>query len=172
MTNINLTELAKEIYSVNLEKGFHNSPRSTSQISLLFIEEIMEAFSVIRTDINKKSDKIPESLHFHEEICDLIIRVLDIMYSKIHEIENRQIIVKPHLSFLNMNNFDLENPNYNYLLSLVDVCTLYGLENDIKYLSIILDGVFSMFDHDLLMTTMRSKIDYNKSRPYLHGRKF
>lgn len=166
-----IRDKAREIHKICKSKGFYDEDRSIDQIQCLFHEEISEAFTVLRKDPFAKSDKIPDHLHFNEEIADLLIRILDTMY-----------FVFPDQEWSILNNvvdydeFDLENPNYELINNLHDFVSvncvdILDLEWSLYGMSLTVDYILSTFGYDIWMVTL-DKIEYNKTRPMLHGKNF
>lgn len=73
--NLNLTEIAKQIYTQNLELGWHDEVRPDSVMLILSASELGEATEGLRKDL--QDDHLPHRSMFEVEMADFIIRNLD-----------------------------------------------------------------------------------------------
>lgn len=190
---MNLNELAKEIHSLNKEKGFWDGKRNISEALMLVISEMGEAIESHRkqcfADLKEfeyqwcKNDKrlFPYSFEtlfknyikdtFEDEIADVATRVLDLCgyynvdFTGHKEEENKYF-------------------SYNVGENLMDIVSLIAFCNGyvktdqherVKgYLKDIVFAVFAFAEHyDInLDKHIQYKLEYNRTRPRLHGKKY
>lgn len=72
---MNLNELAKEIYQNNVDKGFYEEPRSFGDRIALMHSELSEALEADRKDL--MDDKLTHRKGTEVELADCMIRILD-----------------------------------------------------------------------------------------------
>lgn len=169
---MDFNKLAQEINQINQEKGFNDSNNSPLETICKIHSEIGEATQQVMyasDPIWFGEDGKPEGEYV--EICDASIRTLG--YLAYREFD----FYKPSYSKLRFKN---RYKNHNYLhLCLTTATDIYREQGDGKHLLEELFG-FVCLCRDYLNfkypdidfeATMRLKIEYNKTRPYLHGNK-
>ena len=178
---MNLTELSKRIRTDNSSKGFASPAEDIDKKLLLAISEICEAqeelrdghepneiyYSVECGPINNGQTK---PLGFPVEIADAIIRLLDICATFNLDVNvntedkrisskglDHHLLLTVHLIGNTVNYSDIPNTRGFYdrliesLHSLFSLCNYYGIN---------------------IMKVIEEKLEFNKSRPPKHGKKF
>lgn len=161
-------ELVRSIYDNAEKKGFHKEERSEEREILLLTEEIMEIYKAFRKgNLFEQCDKdIPNYTYFQEEPSDIIIRWLDF----IAEYGERSIEMaydllpkKPIKPIRDIEDACYRMTQYNLIFGIRE-------KNFVKQFEII-SALFNGYDYDL-WESIKTKHEFNKTRPYLHGKKF
>lgn len=169
-----LNDLAKQIRFDNASKGFDPLEGGIERYLLLVISELVEAQEELRdgrsvTEIYyEDASPLQKPCGFPVEVVDAIIRIMDIMAKMewdILEIEYPEWI--SHDSDVTV---DAE------LLAVCEyIAMCYRKKTDkADRLNVALKALFILlnsFEIDVLVV-MREKLEFNKSRPPKHGRKF
>jgi NTP pyrophosphatase (non-canonical NTP hydrolase) len=82
---MNLTDLSKQIYEANREKGFWDNERNIGEALMLVVTELSEGLEAHRKGIFAPKQRLPMDKFeaeikdtFEDEIADSIIRLLDL----------------------------------------------------------------------------------------------
>ena len=187
-----LRELAKEIHTLNKEKGFWDGERNISEALMLVISEMGEAIEAHRkvrfSDLplfkrqllENEKRLFPLSFErlfknnitdtFEDEISDIAIRLLDLCgyYEVFFKSESESDIV------LTKN----VGANLMEIIPLLSFCNAYYKKADVEnvkhYLELSVNVVFAFASHHNinLQKHIEYKLKYNLSRPRLHGKKY
>ena len=166
----NLIELAKQIRFDNASKGFDPTEGGIERYLLLTVSEICEAQNELRdghgpTEIYYSDSDLslkPKPEGFPVEIADAIIRILDIQAKLELDIEMMDTDY----------NWDLGQTEEE-LLKVVHLVSRNDMSMRFK-LNLALTRLFHI-SHDLgidVMKVINEKLEYNRTRPAKHGRKF
>lgn len=181
---LDLTAKAKEIYKDNKAKGFWNDyadpkTRISQSVALIHSEitEMLEAHR--RSDfVQIDSDtKLPERDHFkkwfegqvkssvEDEYADILIRTLDLAGALGIELKINLNIIAEYLDF------------YDFINHMHHLCnSIYNNQNDPEFsINTLVRTLFESqkFLGDIsLYTHMDMKLEYNKLRPYKHGKNY
>lgn len=137
-------EMAKAIHENAVNHGWYdNGPRDFFEIDVLLITEVGEAMEAIRS--GKSKDE------FHEEIADVAIRAADALEA----MKQDRLVTNP---------YDIRNP-ITALHFLAAVILLQSPEVVIRACYRVAEVLG--FDLD---EAVRKKHEYNKTRPYKHGK--
>lgn len=174
-------KLAAEIHAANVKKGWHEKPRDFEELILLIQSEVFEAFEAMRK--GKFSEKAHTDILFdqwnrngffdpseflttikntlEDEVADTAIRLMDMAYAKGFEI--------PPVKY---------RPRFDK--SLFSISAFIGTSGrmyhncDANQVSVMLgwcEAMAETYDFDL-EKHIYLKLQYNKTRPYKHGKKF
>jgi NTP pyrophosphatase (non-canonical NTP hydrolase) len=175
MTDAQLNELKHEVHKNNKDKGFYDTPKSVEEILMLIISELGEACEAHRKGRFCKVDLdgviYQEDFEkyvkdtFEDEVADTVIRILDFCGYK--DID----IVFPEGDFAVP-----ENELEKLFFCVVQICLMYVQDETCKTSNQFTIGrvlyyiyQFASFD---LNEHIKLKLEYNKTRPYKHGKKY
>jgi NTP pyrophosphatase (non-canonical NTP hydrolase) len=183
MTDTQLNELKHEVHKNNKDKGFYDTPKSVEEVLMLIISELGEACEAHRKGRFCKVDLdgviYQEDFEkyvkdtFEDEIADTVIRILDFCGCK--DIE----IVLPSGKFLLH-----ENALNQLFLCVVQICMMYVKDETCETstatpenrftIGSILSYIYQVasFQEIDLDEHIKLKLEYNKTRPYKHGKKY
>jgi hypothetical protein len=160
---------SKEIHQVNLSKGFWGeepSKRNVGEALNLIHDEISEAV-MVRYSLTPDS-KVPQIDEFTAEISDVMIRTLDLCAFFGAELESPTQSATVFEKNLDTNLLLLG-------LSVSDVSEAHRKGDDIVkeleslFVSILLFAFVHRID---LWKSCNLKVAFNKTRPFLHGKKY
>ena len=172
--DISIEEFRKlqiDIYNNAVEHGWWENrdltkPSECLRSGLLIASEAFEAFECIREDDTEvRINGVGKLLGLYSEIADIVIRVLDLQ--KDNEIDENIYSI-----FLNLKK-DLIPKNNNEFVFLITDIAIRPL-NGCYYWGLIIGLCVEwarMLNFDL-WNIVRRKHEYNKKRPYKHGKKF
>lgn len=192
---VNLTELSKQIYQANKEKGFWDEEKNVGEVFALIISEASEALEAHRKDIfanMQEFDKwmlaeriegtdrgelfidlfksyIKDSVE--DEIADVVIRVLDFVGFLEYEMStvdttNYNIIINNFGEMIADLNWVISDAYKSRYDSSYSMANL-KLENIIRWCYAISESLNFDLDRHIEL-----KLKYNATRPYKHGKKF
>ena len=159
-----LEKLAKESFEISKSKGWHDTERSEEHMSALAICEIAEAIEIYREgksfdEIWQTSKGKPEGILV--ELIDCVIRLFYLMYSTRGSIDVYYFSEeKAEFTMLN-GDFDfvkfgrgfindiINGDFYEVIEDIFDFCWYFGIDP---------------------LNLMEMKNNYNKKRPYRHGK--
>jgi NTP pyrophosphatase (non-canonical NTP hydrolase) len=176
-----MQELAKEIWEVNESKGFHNPEIYDREMAeLLILSEAFEMLEAHREGHYAKVDAyklaLSEGLQIankqdlfttfiknsvEDELADVVIRTLDYIVENNEELGVTIIYPVDKCNYVNHNIKELldqlieEYHNYGDYDSIKDLCFTYAKQNNID-----------------LDWFIREKLEYNKTRDYLHNKRY
>lgn len=179
-----LTELAKQIRFDNASKGFDPTEGGIERYFLLVVSEICEAQDELRNGHGltyvyyEESEMVPgvtpgnfvpgkpKPCGFPVEIADAVIRILDIQAKMNYKI----LVIPGSYEFDPTVSIDSE---LLAVVSTVSDCFRKEINHEVKLnlaLSALLQiGINCNFN---MMNVIEEKLEYNRSRPPKHGRKF
>jgi hypothetical protein len=165
----NWGEFAKEIHQVNISKGFWGvdpTKRNVGEALNLIHDEVSEAV-LVRYSLTPDA-KVPEIDEFSAEISDVMIRTLDLcgFFGANLETPAQSGVV-----------FEKEIDTNLLLLGLAisDVSEAHRKGADIakELESLFATVLLFTFVHKIdIWKSCNLKVNYNKSRPFLHGKKY
>lgn len=164
-----LTELQKEIYSINKANGWHDKVPSKLEQHALFHTEITEAYNEFiagKLETWYQEDGKPEG--FYTELADVVIRILDyfslenIMFHKdtlftYNVVENGTNLILLLHKLTSTSTENVRNNKTPYEIPLYDIIHLVD--------------VFLTANKQSLTDLIAEKIAYNKTRGHRHGGK-
>jgi hypothetical protein len=174
-----MQELAKEIWEVNESKGFHNPEIYDREMAeLLILSEAFEMLEAHRASrwasikpYIKSLELEPHKKTFNfetfiknsveDELADIVIRTLDYIVQNNEELGVNIIYPIDKCNYVNNNIKELldqlieEYHNYGDYDSIKDLCFTYAKQNNID-----------------LDWFIREKLEYNKTRDYLHNKRY
>lgn len=181
---MNINDFSKEIHAVNVANGFWEKPNDVTTQRMLITSELYEAFESHREGkfcglehsakqaflTNYEKDVFIEMFKstikdtIEDEIADAAIRILD--YGCYLDVDFSKKIVT---NFYWSNNFIIDlDVLIEGIRGIVD--RLYSvIELDFCYWLIV---EFAEVHNIDLETHMRLKVEYNKTRPYKHGKNY
>lgn len=186
---MNLNELSKEIHQLNKDKGFWDGKRNISEALMLVISEMGEAIESHRkqcfADLKEAEkflfyedgDFLPLMFEkfikdtFEDEIADVAIRLLDLCGYYNVDFTGHKEEENKHFPF-NIGESLMD------IVILIVFCNGYVKTNQHKgvkgYLKDIVFAVFAFAKHyDInLDKHIQYKLEYNRTRPRLHGKKY
>lgn len=161
-----LSELAKEINDIAIEKGFWPEKRNKGEQVMLIVSELSEATEADRKGLwwkNTPKEAWGANMRntVEDEIADTAIRILDFIYGwkMIVNIEPR--------NFPWQNNF---GANMLTLTRFISNCS-YADESRWNWALALLFDIARHYGFDLEMH-IKEKIKYNKNRPAKHGKAY
>lgn len=173
-----LPALALECHQTNVNNGFWNIPKTNIMRRLEIIAEISEAIEALREDKVVKIDisdyhfesvsflwKIKDS--FPDEVCDTCIRTMD--YCIGNDIEISANYINTHFILLD----SLRDKSIDALIEHFERMILEKreTENQFDRAIALLFFIAKKFSFDLIKH-IELKNQYNRTRGYLHGKKF
>ena len=174
MNTVKIADLAKEIYETNKKNGFWDEPRQSKTLSLLFASEVLEAFETIRKNPDLPSEKCPGRKHYHEELADVVIRLLDVLYGLHPEVfiqgtwekfETKKIIHDEINLLWTLNNLFANSPAP---LATEMTGKQYNLFTDFVTAISLIENHTGLMIWDVV----QEKLAFNKTRPFKHGKQF
>lgn len=187
---MNLNKLSKEIHQLNKEKGFWDGKRNISEALMLIVSEMSEAIESHRKQCFADLKEFEEQKQyykngfnfsgwfltfikdsFEDEICDVATRVLDLCGFYNVDFTGHKEEEDKHFSY-NV------GENLMDIVSLIAFCNGYVKtdqhERVKEYLKDIVFAVFAFAKYyDInLDKHIQYKLEYNRSRPRLHGKKY
>lgn len=176
MTNLDLKELAREIHENAKAKGFYDDAGDKEFVNHQYFEiikeigEMHEAFKKNRFAAELNEKETIESFEadikdtFEDEMADVVIRLLDFMY-----------YFKLPISQPSLFPDGIEKLNSKYWLSLECVKMINILTKPEYYIWMdVVNHIYTIadsFDVDLDKHIL-AKMEYNKQRERLHGKRF
>ena len=154
MNNINTTQLqewAKKIHNNAIEKGFYDKEKElyfSYNQRLEIVKELCEFHDAWKKDNEK----------YKEELADVVIRVLDYLQYRGFNIDYYGFM--PEIR--GNNTYTVSNEVYN----------MFGYVSDGFYMPVIFRcfQIATYLNFDLIQE-VEKKMQYNTTRPYLHGNK-
>jgi hypothetical protein len=193
----NLNTLSKEVFEANKAKGFHDKEYSDETLLMLVITELSEAIEADRKDKRAKTKELTEHLKYQnakkedrwwiewyphwydtfikgsieEELADTVIRLLDLAGLRNAEItiNNGFIGDTKELIFR-----DKSFPELVFWITRRIISLKIYVSRINNLVSIVLMSIIALCEHlniDL-WHHVELKLQYNKTRPDKHGKKY
>lgn len=176
--------LAKQVHNDNVDKGFWPADimdRNVGEALALVHSEITEAYEA-SLEPSSMDDKLTDYPAVWVEIADAIIRVLDLGYAHGAVFSNDYTNVVAH-QFAYDNQFGSVNDDFMELHSAVSIALeshrkrSKSAENgSLLYkadLSTLLGKLIGFtIKYNIPLEVIDAKLSYNRSRPYMHGKKY
>jgi hypothetical protein len=171
------SELAKQVHEDNVKKGFWPGGvenRSVGELLALIHSEITEAYTAALAGAN--DDKLPQYAGFDVEIADAAIRLLDASSAYGIDLETLPIENAPYLDPYSSMTDDLMEA-HAYLSNALEGHrkgnkVVFGLS--ISQAFHCLRIIFAKWTDDevIFPEIIGAKLAYNRSRPFMHGKKY
>lgn len=170
---MDFNKLAQEINQINQEKGFNDLDRRPLEIIALIHSEISEAteqFMKSKPNVWYGDDGKPEG--FYVELIDALIRSLGYIGNSEYNLKDSILIGKDYglqtvneLEICAVLHFKLSEATEDFRMS-------YWVYPQLAIFADYIYGYFKAINEiELFEKLLREKIEYNKTRPYLHGNK-
>jgi len=182
MITTDINTFAKEIHALNERKGWWEEKRTFNECLILTKSEMFEAFEAERKGLyadstmvvnmysrlmkynqfNKKDFKLYIKDRFQDEIADVVIRLLDLC-------AYFNILLTPG----DVPHFDLNKTKINYMTFDKATASMYDNPSakNMQWILGFMKSLAHLYNFDLDMH-VALKLEYNKTRPYKHGKKF
>jgi NTP pyrophosphatase (non-canonical NTP hydrolase) len=169
-------QLISECHQTAVEHGWWDEPRAEDELICLFHSEVSEAFEEYRAhkplDLVYYKDDNPKPEGIPVELADLLVRIFDLLgdiYKDnpglLYSFVERPLIKKTILAPIPPT-FSALCKELHKKISNLAVFNAYFLMMIVK----VVDG-YCMVNGIKLEEALRLKMDYNKTRPYRHGKK-
>jgi NTP pyrophosphatase (non-canonical NTP hydrolase) len=178
--NIDFNQFKYEIHQANKDKGFYDTPKSIEEMLMLIVSELGEACEAHRKERFCKVDLegviYQEDFESHvkdtfeDEIADTVIRILDFC-------GNQDIdIVFPEGQFA-----VAESEPEKLFFCVVQICLMYVQDETCKTskttpanqftIGRVLSYIYQIASFNL-NEHIKLKLEYNKTRPYKHNKRY
>lgn len=158
-------EIRPLIHSTAISTGWWNEPRHLPELICLAHSEISEAYEAKKR--GKVYDNyIPEHEALYVELGDCIIRICDFCEHFCFKFETFVLATPSHSSTIEV----LMELHY----SLSQALEVFRRDNGMElvfWLQRVIEIAFSEFDNEKLKAAILAKMEYNKTRPFKHGKK-